>query len=103
MVPPFDWENWAGKTTHTHKGGSKPATRHGVAWRGLRLRSRCGHAWVSDGVQKISKVIYGNVLTPSKQTNWPTAKATAARATAAYEKYSSYLNVQSLQNNKTTI
>lgn len=95
MVPPFDWENWAGKTTHTKRG------QHGVAWRGLRLRSRSGRAWVSDGVQKISKVIYGNVLTPSKQTNWPTA--TATRATAAYEKYSSYLNVQSLQNNKTTI
>lgn len=94
MVPPFDWENWAGKTTHTKRGQQAG----NAAWRGLRLRSRSGHAWVSDGVQKISKVIYGNVLTPSKQTNWP-----KAAATAAYEKYSSYLNVQSLQNNKTTI
>lgn len=30
MVPPFDWENWAGKTTHKKGAASR---QRGVAWR----------------------------------------------------------------------
>lgn len=35
MVPPFDWENWAGKTTHTKRGQQAGnAAWRGMAWRG---------------------------------------------------------------------